>query len=65
MNLAELYIFFLPLINILGTICLIALAAASTLYVIIWILRRIWMYLVAIGVFAFLVAFGGYVLTFV
>lgn len=62
MNLVELYFFFFPVINVLGTICLIALAAASTLYVIVWIFRRIWMYLVAFGVFTFLVFFGACVL---
>lgn len=65
MDLMELYIFFLPLINVLGTICLIALAAASILIMIVWILRKIWMYLVAVGVFTVLVVLGGYVLAVV
>lgn len=53
MSIAELYIFFTPLINILGTICLIALAAGSVLYVMYWILKRIWKGIVAVGVFSF------------
>lgn len=55
MTFAELYIFFLPLINILGTLCLIALSAGSVLFLMVWIIRRIWKGIVAIGVFSFFV----------
>lgn len=50
MTIGELYIFFQPLINFLGTICLIALAAGGTLYAIIWVIRRVWKYILAFGV---------------
>ena len=49
MTILELYIFFLPLIKILGTICLIALAAGSTLAVIVWFIKRTWKIIVAAG----------------
>lgn len=53
MSIAELYVFFLPLINILGTICLVALTAGSVLYLMYWILKRIWKGVVAVGVLSF------------
>lgn len=42
MLLLNLYTFMLPLITFLGTICLIALAAASVLFVVVWIVKKIW-----------------------
>jgi hypothetical protein len=49
----DLYILFHPLIDILGTICLIALSAGSVLYLMYWILKRIWKGLVAVGMLSF------------
>ena len=62
MSLIELYIWLQPLTSIIGTVCLIVLAAAGTLYAFVWILNRIWRYLLAAGVIAFLVAMAGLVL---
>lgn len=53
MNINEMYIFFLPLINFLGTICLVALTAGSVLFVLAWIIKRIWKGIVAVGVLSF------------
>lgn len=52
MSIIELYTFLLPLINLLGTVCLIALTAGSVLYVMYWILKRIWKGVVVVGVFS-------------
>ena len=49
----DLYFLFHPLIDILGTICLIALSAGSVLYLMCWILKRIWKGLVAVGMLSF------------
>ena len=62
MSLIELYIWLQPLTSIIGTICLIVLAAAGTLYAFVWIMNRIWKYLLAAGVITFLVAMAGLVL---
>lgn len=53
MNIIELYTFFLPLINLLGTLCLTALIAGSVLFVMVWIIKRIWKGVVAVGVVSF------------
>ena len=53
MSIIELYTFFLPLINILGTFCLTALIVLSVLYVMFWIIKRIWKGIVAVGVLSF------------
>lgn len=53
MSIIDLYIFFLPLINILGNLCLTALIAGSVLYVMAWIISRIWKGIVALGVLSF------------
>lgn len=55
MNIINLYILFLPLIKILGTLCLIVLIAGSVLFVTAWIIRRIWKGIVAVGVLSFCV----------
>ena len=55
MSINEMYIFFLPLINFLGTICLIALTAGSILLVLAWIIKRIWKGIVAVGALSFCV----------
>lgn len=62
MSLIELYIWLQPLTSIIGTVCLIVLAAAGTLYAFVWIMNRIWKYLLAAGVITFLVAMAGLVL---
>lgn len=53
MTIIDLYYFFLPLINVLGTICLVALTAGSVLYLMAWIIKRIWKGVLAIGVASF------------
>lgn len=50
MSIIELYTFLLPLINLLGTVCLIGLVAGSVLYVMVWIIKRFWKGVVAVGV---------------
>lgn len=45
-----------PLIDLLGTICLTLLVAASVLWAAAWIIRRIWKYVLAAGAVLFLVA---------
>ena len=59
MTIMELYIFFLPLIQVLGTVCLIVLAAGSVVVTFVWIIRRIWMYIVAAGLITVFVVFAG------
>ena len=53
MSIIELYTFCLPLINLLGTLCLTILVAGSVLFVIAWIIKRIWKGIIAIGVIFF------------
>lgn len=55
MTIPELYILFLPLIQFLGTVCLILLIAASAIAVFVWIFRLIWRFVVAAGAVAFFV----------
>ena len=62
MRLLELYIWLQPLTSALGTICLIVLAAAGTLYAAMWILNRIWKYLLAAGVLTVILALAKLVL---
>ena len=45
-----------PLVDLLGTICLILLVAAGVLWTAAWIIRRIWKYVLAAGAVLFLVA---------
>ncbi len=59
MTIMELYIFFLPLIQVLGTVCLIVLAAGSVVVTFVWIIKRIWMYIVAAGLITVFVVFMG------
>lgn len=49
MTIHELHIQLQPLINFLGEICLAMLVAAGMLSAILWILRRIWKFLLAAG----------------
>jgi hypothetical protein len=53
MDIIALYTFFHPLIDVLGTVCLIALMAGSVLYVAAWIISKIWKGIVAVGVLSF------------
>ncbi|MBR5294084.1 MAG: hypothetical protein IKU31_04845 [Oscillospiraceae bacterium] len=62
MSLVELYIWLQPLTSFIGTVCLIVLAAAGTLYAFVWVMQRIWKYLLAAGVITFIVAMAGLVL---
>lgn len=55
MDIIALYAFFHPLIDVLGTVCLIALMAGSVLYVAAWIISKIWKGIVAVGVLSFCV----------
>lgn len=49
MTVPALYIFFQPLIQALGTICLLGLAAAGVIVILLWIFRMIWRFVVAAG----------------
>ena len=49
MQFESLFNMFHPVIDILGTICLIALMAGGVLYVLVWIGRRIWKYVLTAG----------------
>ena len=49
MSIESLFIYMHPLIDILGTICLIALMAGGVLYILVWIGRRIWRYVLTAG----------------
>ena len=55
MSIIDLYVFFQPLINLLGTLCLIVLIAGSVLYLIYQIIKRIWKGIMALGVVTFCV----------
>lgn len=55
MTIGNLYILCHPLIDVLGTLCLIVLAAASTLYAIIWIVRKIWKFVLTVGAISVLI----------
>lgn len=55
MDIIALYMFFHPLIDVLGTLCLIVLMAGSVLYLAVWIIRRIWKGIVAVGALSFFV----------
>ena len=57
MTIQELYIFFQPLTQPLGTLCLILLAAGSVVATFIWFVRRFWMYIVAAGLLVVVAAF--------
>lgn len=59
MTIQELYIFFQPLTQPLGTLCLILLAAGSVVAAFIWFVRRFWMYIVAAGLLVVVVTFLG------
>jgi hypothetical protein len=49
MNIADLYNFILPLINILGTLCLTGLVAGGVLYVTVKIMGRLWKVVATVG----------------
>ncbi len=49
----DLYVFFHPLIDLLGTLCLVALIAGSVLYLMYQLIKRIWKGVVAIGIVSF------------
>lgn len=49
MTIESLFIHMHPVIDFLGTICLIALMAGGVLYVLVWIGRRIWKYVLTAG----------------
>ena len=63
MSLIELYIWLQPFTSALGTVCLIVLAAAGTLYAVMWVLNRIWKYLLAGGVITVILALAKLVLS--
>lgn len=56
MTIIELYTLLLPLINFLGTICLIALVAGGTIFTIVWFAKTFWKQILAVGALS-LVAF--------
>ena len=45
-----------PLVDLLGTICLIVLIAAGVLWAAVWIIQRIWKFVLAAGAVVFLAA---------
>ena len=45
-----------PLVDLLGTICLIVLIAAGVLWAAVWIIQRIWKFVLADGAVVFLAA---------
>ena len=45
-----------PLVDFLGTICLVLLVAAGVLWTAAWIIQKIWKYVLAAGAVAFIVA---------
>lgn len=45
-----------PVVDFLGTICLILLVAAGILWTAAWIIRKIWKYVLAAGAIVFIVA---------
>lgn len=53
MTIIELYTFLQPLIQFLGTICLMALVCGGTIFVIAWIIRQLWKYILAFGAAVF------------
>lgn len=53
MTILELYNFLLPLINFLGTICLIVLVAGGTLFTIAWIVKKLWKYILTFSTISF------------
>lgn len=53
MTIIELYTLLTPLIQFLGTICLIALSAGGMLFAITWIIRNTWKYILSFGAISF------------
>lgn len=53
MTILELYTVLLPLINFLGTICLIALLAGGTLFTMVWIMKKVWKCVLAVSTVSF------------
>lgn len=54
MNIIELYALLQPLINFLGTICLIALVSGGIVATIIWIAKTFWKQILAFGAISFM-----------
>jgi hypothetical protein len=53
MSIIELYHCLQPLINFLGTICLIALVSGGTVFALVWIVKKLWKYILAFGAISF------------
>lgn len=49
MTIQQLHILLQPLINFLGEICLMLIALGGLAWAAIWIIRRIWRYVLAAG----------------
>ena len=62
MTIESLYIISHPVIDILGTLCLLALMAGGVLYVGMWVLSRIWRYLLTAGAITAILTILGLVL---
>ena len=56
MTIVELYVFLQPLIQVVGTICLIGLVSGGIIFSIAWVIRKLWMYILAFGAAAFALA---------
>lgn len=55
MTWVELFTAFHPVIDVLGTLCLIVLTFGSTLLVIVWVIKKTWKFIVAAGVITLIV----------
>ncbi len=55
MTIIDLYILLQPLIDILGTICLIALVAGGTIFVMVWFVKTFWKQILTVGAISFVV----------
>ena len=53
MTILELYTLLTPLIQFLGTICLIALSAGGVLFTIAWVISKTWKYILSFGAISF------------
>ena len=53
MTIIELYILLLPLIKVLGTICLILLVTGGTIYAIVWFVKKYWKAILLVSSIAF------------
>lgn len=53
MTIIELYAILQPLIQLLGTVCLIVLTVRGAVFAIVWVIRKLWVYILVFGAAAF------------